>query len=259
MACSLAKVLEYLPGENQFVVRAGIGWQPGTVGFARVGMDLESPAGFAFQTGQPVLSNHLAQETRFRTPRLLLQHGVRRTFNVLIQAEGLRYGVLVVDSPDGGEFAPEGESFLVTLAATLAQALVRQRGLAELRASRSFVQGVLDASPDCVTVLSREGLLRFINRRGVEMNEFGSAEAVLGREFAGFWPEAERAGIRAAVAAAVAGEVVRVEGFCPTARGKAALVGAQLRALRAGRSARRREVICIARDVSERRDRGGRR
>ncbi len=132
MKCSLAKVLEYLPDENSFVMRAGVGWHPGTVGRARLGSDLESPAGYAFQTGQPVLSNHLAAETRFRTPRLLVEHDVHRAFNVLIAVGADRYGVLEVDSPDERDFTISDTAFLETLAATLAQAIARTRRMGEL-------------------------------------------------------------------------------------------------------------------------------
>ena len=36
------KVLEYMPAENKFLVRAGVGWHDGIVGVATVGADLES-------------------------------------------------------------------------------------------------------------------------------------------------------------------------------------------------------------------------
>ena len=67
----LSKVLEYLPTENRFLVRAGVGWGPGIVGVATVGADLASPAGYALRTGKPVISNHLENEERFRMPEIL--------------------------------------------------------------------------------------------------------------------------------------------------------------------------------------------
>jgi hypothetical protein len=77
------KVMEYLPGENRLLVRAGVGWDEGVVGHASVGADLASPAGFALRTGKPVISNHLENEKRFRTPELLVEHGIRRAMNVI--------------------------------------------------------------------------------------------------------------------------------------------------------------------------------
>ena len=66
-----AKVLEYLPDENRLLVRSGVGWAPGATDNTALGADVESPAGFAYHTGKAVISNHLHEETRFRTPQLL--------------------------------------------------------------------------------------------------------------------------------------------------------------------------------------------
>ena len=90
LEAGFAKVLEYLPGEMAFVVRSGIGWHDGVVGRARVGADLQSPAGYAYRTGKPVVSNHLTNEQRFRTPALLAEHGIRSAINVLISARKQR-------------------------------------------------------------------------------------------------------------------------------------------------------------------------
>src|SRR6476469_78722 len=131
-----AKVLEYLPDDNRLLVRAGIGWASGTVGRVSLGVDLESPAGYAFQTGQMVISNHLQKETRFRTPTLLSDHGIRRAINVLIARGGedhLPFGVLEVDSPDPGQFDVADADFLAGFAGLLGIAIERQHADAELR------------------------------------------------------------------------------------------------------------------------------
>ena len=106
------KVLEYLPADNRLLVRAGVGWGEGVVGFATVGADLASPAGFALHTGKPVISNHLENEQRFRTPELLVEHGIRRAMNVILQGDGSPFGVLEVDSKSAGEFSKHDVAFL---------------------------------------------------------------------------------------------------------------------------------------------------
>ena len=121
----LAKVLQFLPEERAFLMRSGVGWKPGVVGHARIGADYESPAGYAFVSGEPVLSNDLTVESRFRTPRLLIDHGVRSAINVLV-ADGERFGVLEVDSTHRSEFSTSDVAFLQALANTLSAALRAQ-------------------------------------------------------------------------------------------------------------------------------------
>ncbi|MGH6944883.1 MAG: GAF domain-containing protein, partial [Geminicoccaceae bacterium] len=76
LGVSRVKVLEYLPEERRLLVRAGVGWGEGVVGRATVGADLESPAGYALQTGRPVIASDLDKEERFRIPDLLREHQV---------------------------------------------------------------------------------------------------------------------------------------------------------------------------------------
>ena len=122
-----AKVLEFMPSEGRFLVRAGVGWDSGVVGTATVGADVASPAGYALRTGKAVISNHLENEERFRTPELLLEHGIRRAMNVILQGDGEPFGVLEVDSRSEGEFSANDISFLQGAANILGMAIYRQR------------------------------------------------------------------------------------------------------------------------------------
>jgi two-component sensor histidine kinase len=131
----LAKVLEYLPMENRLLVRAGVGWKPDTIGVVSLATDVGSPAGYAFQTGATVISNHLQEETRFRTPPLLADHGVKRAINVLIERGGGHndwFGVLEVDSADPGQFDEADAQFLAAFAGLLGIAIERQQADAKL-------------------------------------------------------------------------------------------------------------------------------
>ena len=133
-----AKVLEYLSDENRLMVRAGVGWGPDTIDIVSLAADIGSPAGYAYQTGTTVISNHLEAETRFRTPQLLADHGVRRAINVLIErgGEGKEFfGVLEVDSADPGQFDEADAHFLAGFAGLLGIAIERQQADAELQAA----------------------------------------------------------------------------------------------------------------------------
>jgi two-component sensor histidine kinase len=128
------KVLEYIPAENRFLVRAGVGWQPGVVG-GSIGADLASPAGFALKTGRPVISNHLEIEERFRTPEILLRHGIHRAMNVILQGDGRPFGVLEVDSRSNDDFVEHDLAFLQGAANILGMAIERERHERNLKAA----------------------------------------------------------------------------------------------------------------------------
>jgi two-component sensor histidine kinase len=135
LRAEFCKVLEYLPAENRFLVRAGVGWEPGVVGVATIGADLASPAGFALKTGSPVISNHLEIEERFRTPEILVKHRVHRAMNVILQGDGRPFGVLEVDSRSGDEFVEHDLAFLQGAANILGMAIERQRYERNLKAA----------------------------------------------------------------------------------------------------------------------------
>ena len=139
-----SKVLEYLPAENLLLVRAGVGWNEGIVGVAKVGADLASPAGFALQTGKPVISNHLENEERFRTPELLRRHEIRRAMNVILQGDGKPFGVLEVDSRLDDEFEEHDLAFLQGAANLLGMAIERERHERELKAALERHQFLLE-------------------------------------------------------------------------------------------------------------------
>ena len=135
LEAEFCKVLEYIPSQNRLLVRAGVGWNQGIVGVATIGADLESPAGFALQTGKPVISNHLENEERFRTPDILRQHGIYRAMNVILQGDEKPFGVLEVDSRSDNKFEQRDLAFLQGAANILGMAIERERYERRLKAA----------------------------------------------------------------------------------------------------------------------------
>ena len=143
LEAEFCKVLQWQPAKGQLLVVAGVGWGPDVVGKAIVGADLDSPAGFALATGKPVVSNHLDQEERFRTPDLLAKYGIRRAINVILQGDGTPFGVLEVDSSNPGEFSEHDLTFLQGTANILGMAIERQRYEERLKAALDRQQALL--------------------------------------------------------------------------------------------------------------------
>jgi len=143
MQVEFCKILEHIPTEKCFLVRAGVGWGPDIVGVMSIGDDLASPAGFALRTGQPVISNHLENEERFRAPELLVQYGIHRAMNVILQGDGTPFGVLEVDSRSEDEFGAHDVAFLQGVANLLGMAIERERNERSLKAALARHQVLL--------------------------------------------------------------------------------------------------------------------
>ena len=123
LGVTFVKVLEYLPDDKRLLVRAGVGWGEGVIGNATVGADIESPAGYALQTGQPVIANDLDKEERFRIPELLREHGVKSAVNVIIKSGRHIFGVLEADSRQPRIFSQDDIKFLQGYANILSLAI----------------------------------------------------------------------------------------------------------------------------------------
>ena len=110
---------------------------------------------------------------------------------------------------------------------------------------------LLTAAPDCVKVLSAAGVIRFINAYGLELLGASSADEVVGKSYFDRWPVAMHQAIRDAIDGAIRGHHTQIEGFRSTLKGTWRWWEAHFHAVDG--QAQQREVICIARDVTERR------
>lgn len=123
-----AKVLTFDAESDRLILVAGVGWNTAAQGVTSFNIAMDSPAGYAFRTGRPLVSNHLKNEDRFSTPPLLVEHNIQRAINVLVrpEIEGDPWGVLEVDSADPGQFDSRDALFLDAFAAVVGAAIARQ-------------------------------------------------------------------------------------------------------------------------------------
>ena len=141
LGARFAKALEFLPDQQRLVARAGFGWAPDRIADISFPTDDSSPAGYAYRTGKPVISHHVEADTRFRSPSLLTDHGVKSAINVLIERGGHGssfFGVLEVDSPDPDQFDQPDADFLAAFAGLLGLAIERQQADAKLQEALEY-------------------------------------------------------------------------------------------------------------------------
>ncbi|SDY70951.1 Two-component sensor histidine kinase, contains HisKA and HATPase domains [Citreimonas salinaria] len=128
----LVKVLEHRPERGDFLLRAGVNWEPGVVGHVTLADHEKSPAGFALLTNEPVVSRDIGAEDRFEISDVLVRHGVKSMINVIIVGEEKPFGVLEVDAREHCDFDDDEISFLQNYSNLLASAVERIRSHKEL-------------------------------------------------------------------------------------------------------------------------------
>ncbi|HEX6384598.1 MAG TPA: PAS domain S-box protein [Anaerolineae bacterium] len=132
------KVLELLPDGQALLLRAGVGWHEAyPVGQATVSAGLESQAGYALVSKEPVIVDDLRTETRFSGPSLLHVHRVVSGISVIIAGSSGPWGVMGAHTERHHRFTRHEVNFLQSVANVLAMAIERERTEAELRRERA--------------------------------------------------------------------------------------------------------------------------
>ena len=126
------KILEFLPNHEALLLRSGVGWKPGCVGHATVGVGKESQAGYTLLSNEPVIAEDLRTEKRFLGTALLHEHGVVSGITAVISTKDGPYGVLGAHTASRRTFTKNEVNFLQSVANVLGSAIERQRFEAEL-------------------------------------------------------------------------------------------------------------------------------
>jgi two-component sensor histidine kinase len=123
LSVPFCKVCRYRPEENDLLVEAGFGWQPGIVGIVVSRADTSSPQGRAFVSGQPSICNDLRKDNEFDLPAFYAAHGIVSTVDVLIKGADQPYGVLEIDNDKQHDYNENDINFLTGFANVLAEAV----------------------------------------------------------------------------------------------------------------------------------------
>ena len=127
------KVLELLPSRQALLLRHGVGWKPGYVGQATVGLGTASQAGYTLLADEPVVVEDLRTEQRFAGTALLHEHDVVSGISVIISTQEGPYGVLGVHTRQHRTFTGDEINFLQAVANVLGSAIERYQAETQLR------------------------------------------------------------------------------------------------------------------------------
>ena len=123
LSVPFCKVCRYRAEEDDLLIEAGYGWQPGVVGHVVSRADDSSPQGRAFITGEPSICNDLRKDNEFELPPFYAAHGIVSTIDVVIKGSDQPYGVLEIDSDEQQDYDQHDVDFLTGFANVLAEAV----------------------------------------------------------------------------------------------------------------------------------------
>ncbi len=120
-------LLELLPDGKALLLKAGVGWKTGSVGYVTVGTDTDSQAGYTLHSNEPVIVGDIRTETRFSTPSLLLEHKVVSGMSVILKGKDRPFGVIGVHTTRQRTFTVDDVNFLLSVSNVVADAIERKR------------------------------------------------------------------------------------------------------------------------------------
>jgi len=127
LSVEFSKVMELLPGGEALLTRAGVGWENGVVGSETERAGLGSQSGYTLSSEGPVFSEDLREETRFRPPPTILEHGAAGSVTVVIHGGDGPFGVLGAYTGSRRNFSGDDANFLQAIANVLATAIEREK------------------------------------------------------------------------------------------------------------------------------------
>jgi PAS domain S-box-containing protein len=114
-------------GEAELLLRAGTGWGPGQVGRTTMSASRESMAGYTLLSDEPVITEDLRSETRFRPSPILAEHGGRSGVAVIVQGRHHPWGALGAHTTRLHRFTSDDIFFLQSVSNILGQAIELRR------------------------------------------------------------------------------------------------------------------------------------
>jgi two-component system sensor kinase FixL len=170
------KVLELLPGDQAFLLRAGVGWKEGYVGRIQVGAQKDSQAGYTLLSRHPIVTEDLRKERRFHPPPLLVEHNIQSGISTIIlrQGRGRPFGVLGAHSKARRQYSTNDINFVRTVANVLATAIERKEAEEALQQQAQ----VLDQIHDAVVATDLNGLVINWNQGATRLFGYSEQEAM---------------------------------------------------------------------------------
>ncbi len=242
------KILELSDSGTSLLLVEGLGWNFNEGDEVRVGVQLESQAGYTLHSKYPVLVDDLLVEKRFQGPPLLTDHGVRSGISVTIKGQsGKAYGVLGVHSRTAHHLSEQDIQYVQSIANTLATAIERH----DLIETKTRLAQIVNGSKDIIFSCNRDEIINSWNPAAEKAYDI-KAKNVLGKSVSEFiLGKSDVLGLEASIRKVLQGESseeIKCEFF--NGIGNRVVLSLNLTAIKSGRG-KIEGVSFVGRDISE--------
>ncbi len=172
------KILELLPGNKSFLLRAGFGWNSEIVaGRATVSAGSDSQAGYTLISDKPVIVEDMNSETRFNVPTFLLEHGVVSGMSVVIHGKNRPFGVFGAHSTRKRLFNNDDIYFLQAIANIVAEACEHNQLENALISEKEYLGVTLRSIGDGVITTDNKGKIVLLNKVAEDFTGWSQSDA----------------------------------------------------------------------------------
>jgi PAS domain S-box-containing protein len=140
--------------------------------------------------------------------------------------------------------------FVVLFRGIRREMLARRDAEHALRGSEQYNRSIVDSSPDCLAILTRDARLSLMTPQGLRLMEVADFGSIADTDWFAFWRGEDQAAARRAVAAALDGSSGRFQGQCPTQAGTPKWWDVIVMPIQSG-DGRTERLLAVSRDITE--------
>jgi PAS domain S-box-containing protein len=140
--------------------------------------------------------------------------------------------------------------FVVLFRGIRREMLARRDAEHALRGSEQYNRSIVDSSPDCLAILTRDARLSLMTPQGLRLMEVADFGSIADTDWFAFWRGEDQAAARRAVSAALDGGSGRFQGQCPTQAGTPKWWDVIVMPIQSGDGGTER-LLAVSRDITE--------